>query len=84
MKSIKKMISKIWEIWMWVCTLTVTAYFLIYLFTGTTLWILDGFRGNIFSAMEVDSCLDQGGAWDYEKRVCMTSKDIEASKLLQG
>jgi hypothetical protein len=55
---------------MWLCTSAVTLWIAIYFLVGFALWASDGFKGNIFRSMAIDSCLDAGGRWDYTLNEC--------------
>lgn len=60
MKDIRKTLLRLWSVWMWVCTLSVT-FALIAL---TTFAFFDPW----FFA--IDSCLDRGGRWEYQENFC--------------
>lgn len=59
---------------MWFCTIFVTSFILIFpsvllaLAMPLGIWIFSGFDSN---ALEIDSCLDRGGAWDETAENCM-------------
>jgi hypothetical protein len=48
--------------------LTIAVLFILVLFSPVLfLWVTYGFNSDFLA---IDSCLDSGGAWDYEKSSC--------------
>lgn len=65
MKNIKKTLLRLWQAWMWICTISFTVIVFIF--------YLEFDFGTYF--FEIDSCLDHGGAWDEENNRCYYSEE---------
>ncbi len=35
----------------------------------------------VFIFFKIDSCLDQGGAWDYPKNICISDDNISLNEI---
>ncbi|MCC6598471.1 MAG: hypothetical protein IT559_06750 [Alphaproteobacteria bacterium] len=67
MKNIKPVASRVWKIGKWVCALLLAAYVLVFSVYTLAIWASLDFNPHF---MEIESCMDAGGVWDYDINEC--------------